>query len=101
MVYKPGTSEVEKTYVAYRERWLFLANIMMINAGCFMTSYAFGPISVSVTEYYEVDGDKIDLIQARKMPILSNAFKQLCASGFAVGHLHPRLVDRHLADRAV
>lgn len=28
-----------------------------------MTSYAFGPISVSVTDYYEVDSDMIDLIQ--------------------------------------
>ena len=55
----------QTVYVAYRERWLVLLNLSILIAGCFLVQYAFGPISIYVTQYYEVNGDKIDLIQGR------------------------------------
>lgn len=49
-------------YKTYRTRWLFLFNVALINSGCFMTLYALDVVANESTEYYDVDSDKLDLM---------------------------------------
>lgn len=58
-----GTQTTEtKQYQLHWSRWIFLATVVLLNMICMMNMVSFSPVATLVTEYYNVSGDKIDII---------------------------------------
>ena len=49
-------------YKVYKTRWLFLLTLALQNTICFLIGVSFSPVATLVTQYYQIDGDRIDLL---------------------------------------
>ena len=49
-------------YKVYKTRWLVLLNLALLNTINFLIGVSFGPVATLVTQYYQIDGDRIDLL---------------------------------------
>ena len=49
-------------YKVYKTRWLFLLTLALLNTICFLIGVSFSPVATLVTQYYQIDGDRIDLL---------------------------------------
>ena len=49
-------------YKVYKTRWLFLATLLSLNTISYLIGVSFSPVATLVTQYYNIDGDQIDLL---------------------------------------
>ena len=49
-------------YKVYKTRWLFLATLVSLNTISYLIGVSFSPVATLVTQYYNIDGDQIDLL---------------------------------------
>ncbi|XP_040579665.1 solute carrier family 49 member A3 [Lepeophtheirus salmonis] len=49
-------------FVTYSTRWFVLKAVVLMNMGCYLLNVSLAAVSTSAAKYYEVSGDKIDII---------------------------------------